>query len=105
VPNVGLTLKLIIDNQLTKNIIATGSSSLELANRQTVESYVNLLEQSFVIYRLPPLTRNTRKEISRLKKIYFFDNGIRNSLINRFDDLSMREDAGVLWESEEGLRD
>jgi len=72
--------------------------SLEL-DRQTVESYVNLLEQSFIVYRLPPLTRNPRKEISRLKKIYFYDNGIRNSLINRFEEFGERPDRGELWES------
>jgi predicted AAA+ superfamily ATPase len=68
-------------------------------DRQTVESYVNLLEQSFIVYRLPPLTRNPRKEISRLKKIYFFDNGVRNSLINRFEDFNEHPDRGSLWES------
>lgn len=68
-------------------------------DRHTVESYVNLLEQSFIIYRLPPLTNNPRKEISRLKKIYFYDSGVRNSLINRFDELKERSDRGELWES------
>ncbi len=68
-------------------------------DRQTVESYVNLLEQSFIVYRLPPLTGNSRKEISRMKKIYFYDNGVRNSLINRFEDLSEHPDRGPLWES------
>jgi len=68
-------------------------------NRQTVENYINLLEQSFIVFRLPPLTNNSRKEISRLKKIYFFDNGVRNSLINRFDTFSEHPDKGALWES------
>lgn len=211
VPNIGLTLKIIIDNNLTKQVLATGSSSFELANRinepltgrkivftllpltyaelsanlspierqrilsdvvvygsypgiinsvadtekqillkeltnsalykdilefqrirnphkvrdllralafqngaevsyselgqqlgidrQTVESYVDLLEQSFIVYRLPPLAQNRRKEISRMNKIYFFDNGVRNALINRFDNLRERPDRGELWES------
>jgi predicted AAA+ superfamily ATPase len=68
-------------------------------DRQTVESYIDLLEQSFIIYRLPPLARNSRKEISRMKKIYFFDNGVRNALINRFERLEERPDRGELWES------
>jgi predicted AAA+ superfamily ATPase len=68
-------------------------------DRQTVESYVDLLEQSFIVYRLPPLARNRRKEISRMKKIYFHDNGVRNALINRFDDLQQHPDRGALWES------
>lgn len=68
-------------------------------DRHTVESYVNLLEQSFIIYRLPPFSHNRRKEISRMNKIYFFDNGVRNSLINSFQSLTERPDRGELWES------
>jgi predicted AAA+ superfamily ATPase len=68
-------------------------------DRQTIESYINLLEQSFILFRLPPLTLNPRKEISRLKKIYFYDNGLRNSLINRFEDFRLHPDRGPLWES------
>ena len=68
-------------------------------DRQTVESYVNLLEQSFILYRLPPLTRNPRKEISKLRKIYFYDNGVRNALINRFEEFHEHPDRGSLWES------
>lgn len=68
-------------------------------NKQTVERYIELLEKTFVIFRLPPLHRNPRKEIRKLRKIYFFDNGIRNALIDSFHDLSLRTDVGALFEN------
>ncbi|MBK8819754.1 MAG: ATP-binding protein [Saprospiraceae bacterium] len=68
-------------------------------DKETVISYINLLEKSYVIYRLNPLSRNERKEISTSRKIYFYDNGIRNAIINQFNPLSMRNDVGALWEN------
>lgn len=67
--------------------------------KQTVERYVELLEKTFVIFRVPPLYRNRRKEISKLRKIYFFDTGVRNILLNSLNDLSLRQDTGALWEN------
>ena len=54
------------------------------ADKETVERYIYLLEQSFVIFRLQALSRNVRNELKRSRKIYFYDNGIRNILINNF---------------------
>jgi len=76
----------------------------ELANmlrvdHETVQRYIDLLEESYVIYRLKPLSRNPRKEISTSRKIYFYDNGIRNALINNFNILDKRNDVGMLWEN------
>jgi uncharacterized protein len=68
-------------------------------DRATVENYINLLEKSFVVCRLNPLSRNERKEISTSRKIYFYDNGIRNAIINNFNPLSQRNDVGALWEN------
>ncbi|HMR89093.1 MAG TPA: ATP-binding protein [Saprospiraceae bacterium] len=68
-------------------------------DRATVESYINLLEKSFVVYRLNPLSRNERKEISTSRKIYFYDNGIRNAIINNFNPIGQRNDVGALWEN------
>jgi uncharacterized protein len=68
-------------------------------DRATIESYINLLEKSFVVYRLNPLSRNERKEISTSRKIYFYDNGIRNAIINNFNPISQRNDVGALWEN------
>jgi predicted AAA+ superfamily ATPase len=66
---------------------------------QTVRTYVNILEQAFIIFKIPPLSRNLRKEIGKSRKIYFWDNGVRNALINNFNPLSLRSDIGQLWEN------
>ena len=68
-------------------------------DRKTVLSYMGILEKSFVILRLPPFSRNPRREIGKQSKIYFLDLGIRNALIGDFNDLSLRPDRGALWEN------
>lgn len=68
-------------------------------NRVTVQNYIRILEQAFIIFRLRPFSRNPRKELGKLHKIYFFDTGIRNALINNLNPLNLRNDAGVLWEN------
>jgi len=69
------------------------------ADTGTVEKYTDLLEQSFVLFRLPSLNRNVRTEIKKGRKIYFYDNGIRNSIIKNFSPLALRNDTGALWEN------
>lgn len=76
----------------------------ELANtlridRNTVENYIQLLEKVFVIFRLNPLSRNVRNELSSGRKIYFYDNGIRNALLGDFKPVEVRNDIGQLWEN------
>ncbi len=66
---------------------------------KTVEAYVQLLEKSFVVFRLPSFSRNLRNELKASKKIYFYDNGIRNALISSFQLLEGRQDMGALWEN------
>lgn len=68
-------------------------------NRQTVERYLDLLEKVFVIFRVGGLARNLRKEISKTVRYYFYDNGVRNSLIQNFNRLALRNDVGQLWEN------
>ncbi len=68
-------------------------------DRGTVERYIDLLEKTFVIFRLSSYSRNHRSELKKAKKIYFHDVGIRNALINNFSPLDLREDAGALWEN------
>ena len=74
-------------------------SSLLQVDKNTVITYINLLEQAYIIFRLPPLSRNLRNEISTSRKIYFYDNGIRNSIIANFNPLNLRNDVGPLWEN------
>ncbi|MCD6566492.1 MAG: ATP-binding protein [Bacteroidales bacterium] len=68
-------------------------------NSETVESYINLLEQSFVIFTLTSFSRNLRNELKKSHKIYFYDNGVRNTLISNFNPVSLRNDTGALWEN------
>ena len=68
-------------------------------SRQTVERYLDLLEKVFVIFKVGGLARNLRKEISKSARYYFWDNGVRNSLIRNFNPLSLRNDVGQLWEN------
>jgi len=76
----------------------------ELANGlrwdvKTVDRYLGLLEDAFLIVRMGGFRRNLRKEVSKSRKIYFLDNGVRNAVLNAFDPLRLRMDAGMLWEN------
>ena len=66
---------------------------------KTVISYIDLLEQAYVIYRLGTFSRNLRSEIKSNKKIYFYDNGVRNALIKNLQPVAIRNDIGALWEN------
>lgn len=68
-------------------------------NKITIENYIDLLEKTFVVFRLPSLSRNARKEIRKGRKIYFWDNGVRNAVIGNFAPLALRTDVGALWEN------
>lgn len=68
-------------------------------DKETVSVYIQLLEQAFVIFRLSAFSRNLRNEIKTNRKIYFYDNGIRNALINNFNPFDGRTDKGALWEN------
>lgn len=69
------------------------------SDAKTVERYIELLEKSFIIFRLNGLSRNLRNELKKAKKIYFYDNGVRNAVIQQFAPLDMRNDVGALWEN------
>ena len=68
-------------------------------NRLTVERYIDLLEKSFIVFRLRAFSRNKRKEISKSVKVYFYDLGIRNSIIQNYNPSELRTDIGALWEN------
>ncbi len=84
--------------------IGSEVSILELSkqlnvNSETINNYIDLLEKSFVIFRLKAYSTNPRKEIRKMNKIFFWDNGIRNAVIENFDDLANRQDVGALFEN------
>jgi len=66
---------------------------------KTVSRYIDILEQAFVLFRLPAFSKNLRNEIKKNSKIYFFDNGIRNAVIGALQPLAVRQDIGALWEN------
>ncbi|MGV8096206.1 MAG: ATP-binding protein [Mangrovibacterium sp.] len=68
-------------------------------DKETVENYINLLEKCFVVFRLGSFSRNLRSEIKKGKKVYFYDNGVRNAVISNFAPLELRNDVGALWEN------
>lgn len=78
--------------------IAELATNLAL-NRQTVERYLDLLEKVFVIFKVGGFSRVLRKEVTKNSRYYFYDNGVRNSLIQNFNPLAMRNDVGQLWEN------
>ena len=74
--------------------------SLKLGiNKITVEHYLDLLQKVFVLFRLPSYSTNQRKGIAKSSKWYFYDNGIRNAVIQDFRPATMRSDMGMLWEN------
>mgnify|MGYP001580070273 FL=1 len=84
-----------IGNQVSLSELA---SSLEMS-KETVARYIDLLEKTFVLFRLAGFSRNLRKEITKTQKYYFYDVGLRNSVIDNFKSLTDRADTGVLWKN------
>lgn len=88
-------LALQVGNEVNYNKL----SQLVGVDRNTIEKYITILEQGYVIFRLPSFNRNVRNEIKKGRKIYFYDNGIRNTVIGAMDGLALRADIGQLWEN------
>lgn len=85
--------------QIGNEVSITELASNLSINRETVDRYLDLLEKSFVIFRVSGFSRNLRKEIAKNDRYYFYDNGVRNSLIQNFNPLHLRDDIGKLWEN------
>jgi predicted AAA+ superfamily ATPase len=68
-------------------------------DNETVEKYIQLLEKAFILFRIPSFSRNLRNELKKSRKIYFYDNGLRNEVIKQFNPLELRNDVGALWEN------
>ncbi len=68
-------------------------------SKNTVEKYLDLLSKCFILYKLEGFSKNQRKEVSKSPKWYYYDNGIRNAVISHFEDTSLRNDMGQLWEN------
>lgn len=88
-------LALQIGSEVSYNELA----GLLRSDKGTIEKYIDLLEKAYIIFRLNGLNRNVRNEIKKGKKIYFYDNGIRNAIIGNFLPVTSRTDTGALWEN------
>ncbi|MBO7131970.1 ATP-binding protein [Candidatus Saccharibacteria bacterium] len=88
-------LAMQIGSQVSMNELA----GLVGIDRKTVDKYISLLEQSFIIFRLPSFSRNLRNELKFSQKVYFYDIGIRNAIINDFRPIELRPDAGAVFEN------
>lgn len=84
-----------VGSEVSTNELA---KTLQIDNK-TIDKYIDLLEKCYVIFRLGGLSRNLRTELKRAKKIYFYDNGVRNAIIQQFAPVQMRNDMGALWEN------
>jgi len=88
-------LALQVGNEVSYNELA----GLIGIDKNTVSNYIRILEQAFIIFKLSPFSRNLRNELKKLRKIYFYDTGVRNALINNLNPLNLRQDTGCLWEN------
>lgn len=68
-------------------------------SKNTVSSYLDLLSKVFILFKIEGFSKNLRKEITKSSRWYFYDNGIRNTIINNFNEIKNRTDVGVLWEN------
>lgn len=85
--------------QLGSEVSYSEIAQLVGADNKTVEKYIDLLEKAYVIFVLPAFSGNARNEIKKGRKIYFYDNGIRNAVANNFSQVESRTDTGALWEN------
>lgn len=90
-----IALALQVGSEVSYNEVAqtVGTDS------KTLEKYIDLLEKCYIVFRLNAFNRNLRTELKKSKKVYFYDNGIRNAVIQNFSPLGLRQDTGALWEN------
>ena len=98
-PDIVVRLLQALALQLGSEVSYTELSRTLSVDKKTVEEYISILEQAFIIFRLPSLSRNARNELKKSRKIYFWDTWIRNAVINNLNPLSLRTDSWALWEN------
>lgn len=98
-PDKLLKLLQALAYQIGSEVNYTELAQLVGLDKETIGNYITLLEQAQVVFRLGSFSRNLRNELKFARKIYFYDNGIRNALISNYSDISIRQDMGALWEN------
>lgn len=94
-----VTLLQAIAYQVGSQVSYSELSATVGIDSKTVEAYIDLLEKCYIIFRLPSFSRNLQNELKHSRKIYFYDNGVRNALISNFSPVMQRTDVGALWEN------
>ncbi|MBU3713332.1 MAG: ATP-binding protein [Ferruginibacter sp.] len=92
-------LLVLIAHQIGKDVSLDELARALSISKNTVERYLDLLSKVFIIYKISGYSRNLRKEVSKSNRWYFYDNGVRNAVINNFSLLATRQDVGLLWEN------
>jgi hypothetical protein len=98
-PEILLGLLKLLAFQVSNEVSYTELANKLQVDQTVVQRYIQLLEDNFILFRLPALKRNLRNEIGKTRKIYFWDIGIRNAVIQRLHTLDIRDDTGALWEN------
>lgn len=94
-----IDLLILLAHQVGKEVSHHELATPLSMSKNSVEKYLDLLEQVFVLVNLRGFSRNLRKEVTKTSKYFFYDNGIRNALINHYNPLPLRDDVGILWEN------
>lgn len=94
-----ITLVKALAYQIGNEVVYSELAQLCRLDPKTVEKYISILEQAYIVFRLGSFSRNLRNELRHSRKIYFYDTGIRNALINNYAPVEMRSDAGQLFEN------
>ncbi len=98
-PEIIEKLTLALALQVGSEVNYTELSQIVGVDKNTISSYIDILEKGYVIFKLNSFSRNLRNEIKKNCKIYFYDNGVRNTIIGNFNPLELRQDTGALWEN------
>jgi uncharacterized protein len=98
-PDKIITLLKALAYQVGNQISYNELSQMVQLDKETIEKYIEILEQCYIIFRLNSFSRNLRNELKKSRKIYFFDNGVRNALIQDFRQPTDRQDIGAMWEN------
>jgi predicted AAA+ superfamily ATPase len=94
-----LQLLVLLAHQVGDEVSQTELGSALRIDKNTVARYLDLLEKSYIVFRLGGFSRNLRSEVTKTAKYYFYDVGVRNAVINNFNPLDIRNDVGKLWEN------
>jgi len=98
-PKIVKKLLMLLAHQIGSEVSSTELANNLQVSRITIEKYIDLLEKSFVIFRFTAFSSNLRKEIVKSTKIFFWDTGVRNAILNDFNFSGFRNDIGLLWEN------